>query len=116
MAEPGPRLAAVPPPPAGPRPAAAAAPARPGAGRRERVALLVLAALLVVAVIGFASEHVRNARLEARVVSLTTELDATLSRLHAHELRLDEVRAAVASLHALVQADPAPPSQAPAQP
>jgi hypothetical protein len=79
------------------------------------VALLVLAALLVVAGIGLASELVRNARLEARVVSLTTELDATLSRLHAHELRLDEVRAAVANLHALVQADPAPPPP-PAQP
>jgi hypothetical protein len=111
LPEAGPKLAAVPPPTTGPARKPAASPAQPG--RRERTRLAVLAALLVVALIGLASELVRNARLEARVASLGAELDATLSRLHAHELRLDEVRVAVAKLHALVQGDPAPAPPSP---
>ncbi len=107
----GRKLAAV--PPAGPAPArGAGAPARPG--RRERLALAALAALLVACAIGLATELSRNARLEARLAELSGELVRTRAALGAHEARLDEVRSAVARLDALVQGDPlAPPAGEP---
>jgi hypothetical protein len=78
------------------------------------VALGALAALLVACAIGLATEFSRNARLEERLRELSGELGATRAALEAHEARLDEVRGAVARLHALVQADPlAPPADAP---
>ena len=75
--------------------------------------LAVLGALLVLCAIGLATERIRNARLEGRVAELSGELDATRATLGAYEARLDEVRGAVARLHALVQRDPV---QTPAEP
>ena len=81
------------------------------APRGERLALGLLAALLVACAIGFGVERSRNARLEAQVGELGGELAAARAALAAHEARLEEVRGAVARLHALVQADPlAPPA------
>jgi hypothetical protein len=94
---------------AAPRPASPADLAR-RAPRREKLALGLLAGLLVACAIGFAAERSRNAGLEARLVELSGELSATRSALAAHEARLDEVRGAVARLHALVQADPLAPA------
>jgi hypothetical protein len=105
-ADPERKLAAVPPPGA-PAPARETDAARPG--RRERVALAVLAALLGVCIVGLATELVRNARLEGRVAELAGELSATRAALGAYQARLDEVRGAVARLHALVQGDPEAP-------
>jgi len=78
--------------------------------RRERLLLAVLGALLVVCAIGLATERIRSARLEGRVAELSGELDATRATLGAYEARLDEVRGAVARLHALVQGDPVAPA------
>ena len=75
--------------------------------------LAALGALLVLCAIGLATEWIRNARLEARVAELSGELDATRATLGAYEARLDEVRGAVARLHALVQGDPAAPAPQP---
>jgi len=91
-------------------------PARPS--RRERAALAALAALLAACAIGLAVQLSRNARLEAQVGELGGELAAARAALVTHEARLEEVRGAVARLHALVQADPlAPPAgSAPPEP
>lgn len=80
----------------------------PPAGR-ERLLLLVLGALLVICAIGLATERIRSGRLEGRVAELSSELEATRATLGAYETRLDEVRGAVARLHALVQGDPTAP-------
>jgi len=90
------------------------APARPGP--RERAALAVLAVLLVACAIGLALQLSRNARLEAQLGELGGELAAARAALSAHEARLEEVRGAVARLHALVQADPLAPPAASAPP
>ena len=106
MPDAGRRLSALDPPaPAsGGRAAARTPPAR-----RERLWLAVLGALLAVCAVGLALERLRSARLEGQVAELSGELDATRATLGAYEARLDEVRGAVARLHALVQRDPAAP-------
>jgi hypothetical protein len=105
VADPERRLAAV-PPPQGPAPARGAGTPRPG--RRERIALAVLAGLLAVCAIGLAGQLARNARLEGRLAELSGELATTRASLDAYQARLEEVRGAVARLHALVQGDPRP--------
>jgi hypothetical protein len=105
VADPERRLAAVPPPGA-PAPARGAGGPRPG--RRERIALAVLAGLLAVCAIGLAGQLARNARLEGRVAELSGELASTRATLDAYQARLEEVRGSVARLHALVQGDPQP--------
>jgi hypothetical protein len=104
VADPERRLAAVPPPRA-PAPERDAG-ARPG--RREHIALAVLAGLLAVCAIGLASQLARNTRLEGRLAELSGELASTRASLDAYQARLEEVRGAVARLHALVQVDPRP--------
>jgi hypothetical protein len=111
MSSPAPerKLAAV---PAAPAPRAAGPPW--GAGRRGWTALAALGVLLAIAVAALAAELARNARLEGRVAELSEELATTRSHLGAYAARLDEVRGAVARLHALVRVDPlAPPGGAP---
>jgi hypothetical protein len=76
------------------------------APRRERLALGLLAALLAACAVGLAAELRRNARLEARQAELSGELASARAALDAHEARLEQVRGAVARLHALVQGDP----------
>jgi len=83
--------------------------ARTPPARRERLWLAVVGALLVVCAVGLATERIRSARLEGQVAELSGELAATRATLGAYEARLDEVRGAVARLHALVQGDPVSP-------
>ena len=63
----------------------------------------------MVCAVGLATERIRSARLEGQVAELSGELAATRATLGAYEARLDEVRGAVARLHALVQGDPVSP-------
>ena len=89
----------------------APAPAAPRGGRRL---IWLLGVLLVLAVIGLGIESRRAAELSGRVERLSAELGATQAALRAHRSHLDEVRASVAELQALVERDPvSPPSEAP---
>ena len=102
------KLAAV---PAGASPHGSGAP--PAAVRRRPVALAALAGLLVIALAALAAQLTRNARLETRVAELSDELATTRGALGAYASRLEEVRGAVARLHALVEVDPLPAGPAP---
>jgi hypothetical protein len=107
------RRAAAPPLRAARSPGAPAA--FPPRRQRARAALVALAALLAASAVALAMALARNAGLETRLGELSGELAATRAALDAHEARLEQVRGAVARLHALVQQDPleAPPPTSP---
>jgi hypothetical protein len=86
----------------------APAPGAPWGGRRL---IWLLGVLLVLAVIGLGIESRRAAELSGRVERLSAELGASQAALRAHRSHLEEVRASVAELQALVERDPvsAPP-------
>ena len=110
MPEPGRKLSAVDGPAAvpGKRPAG-----RTPSSRGPWLLVALLGVLLVLCAVGLGMERSRSLRLEGRVAELGGELAATRVALEAHEARLDEVRGAVARLHALVQRDPVAPAPEP---
>jgi len=86
----------------------------PGAPQGGGRLIWLLGVLLVLAVIGLGIESRRAAELSGRVERLSAELEATQVALRAHRTHLNEVRASVAELQALVERDPvAAPSKAP---
>ena len=66
-------------------------------------------ALLALALVGLALESRRATELSARVERVSAELSATRAALRAHRSHLDQVRASVAELQALLERDPATP-------
>ena len=108
MADPRPRLEVVGSgdAPGGPEPGSEGVRRPPEA--RGGLLVWVLAGLLAVAVAGLASQGQRAADLEAEVAGLQADLDAAQKALTAHERHLDDVRASVAELQALVARDPLP--------
>jgi hypothetical protein len=86
----------------------------PQRARGGRWLVWLLGILLVLAAIGLGIESRRASELSGRVERLSAELAVTQAALSAHRSHLDEVRASVAQLQALVERDPlASPPEAP---
>jgi uncharacterized protein HemX len=75
-------------------------------GRGRTAAVWLLAALLLLAVVGLAVQGRRAAALADEVQRLTADLAATRGLLEAHRQQLSEVRSRVAELQDLVSRDP----------
>jgi hypothetical protein len=70
------------------------------------VAVWVLAALLVVTLVGLGLESRRASELEAELEGVAAELGRTQAALAAHRAHLAEVRSSVAQLQELIARDP----------
>jgi uncharacterized protein HemX len=90
-----------------------APPPAPAADRRRGWLVLALVALLALALVGLALESRRATELSARVERVSAELSATQAALRAHRSHLDQVRASVADLQALVERAPTLPPPEP---